>query len=49
MRWVDRIGYHAWRLFFHLVEPLTSADVVPELSADQSSTDLDLPAMESEE
>lgn len=26
MRWVDRIGYHSWRMLYHLVDPLT-ADV----------------------
>ena len=24
MRWVDRIGYHSWRILYHLVDPLES-------------------------
>jgi phosphate:Na+ symporter len=24
MRWVDRVGYHSWRMLYHLVDPLES-------------------------
>jgi phosphate:Na+ symporter len=42
MRWVDRIGYHSWRMMYHLVDPLT-ADVAlaSEVYSDADSADDD--------
>lgn len=38
MRWVDRIGYHSWRMLYHLVDPL-KADAALASEA-YSDTDL---------
>lgn len=49
MRWVDRIGYHSWRMFYHLVDPLT-ADVALESEVYEDPTpDFPVPAVNSKE
>jgi phosphate:Na+ symporter len=42
MRWVDRIGYHSWRMLYHLVDPL-EADfaLASEAYSDQEADDDD--------
>jgi phosphate:Na+ symporter len=39
MRWVDRVGYHSWRILYHLVDPLT-ADIALD-SEVYADSDLD--------
>jgi phosphate:Na+ symporter len=40
MRWVDRIGYHSWRMLYHLVDPLESDAAL----ASEVYSDRDVPA-----
>lgn len=44
MRWVDRIGYHSWRMFSHLVDPLTANVPLDSEVYEDSAPELPIPA-----
>jgi phosphate:Na+ symporter len=41
MRWVDRIGYHSWRMLYHLVDPLTADTALASEVYGDADSDVD--------